>query len=888
MSQLVYVLLAAGSIVDPSAVRVVHLVQSNHLDVGFADYAENIMNRYLRGGPGTLGPPHRRNESVYDASFLLSAASTAETLRARGGSHGMRYMAQAYVVSYFFDCAGAERVPFPSPSAQPQMRCPNGTERATLERAIRRGDVYWHAFPHNAEPELMDASLFAAALNFSADLAARFERPRPTVLSLRDVPGLSRGVVPLLAASGVVGITIGVNDGSPPPLVPSVSACYAAGGHEVRSPFRWRDDASGDEVVVDIHPGGYGGVLPLIPSTTTPYYSRDGVLCDCVGVRGLDEVLCYAWKGDNYGPAGVNETDATFEVFARAFPNASTVKASTPDAWFALVASNATLRGTLPVLTAEIGDTWIYGAASDPLKLAMMRAMMRERTACVAALRCGPAEEPHLEEFTRLLLKLPEHTWGGCGCAHMDLAMPTTAWSAAALRAARADQSPRRDPFYDAMEKTWDEQRAFVFAALDALELGGARSALAATLRAELATLRAAPPSAARAAALGYSALPSAQWAQPHALGGFVVGFDHLSGALTTLRDARSNATWASAAQPALRFAYRSHAYAEAVQYKRAYTYAHGGAFPYAAPFAWPWVGMNGTVTVARTWHGKIVGLWVRRGAAAQRAAGGATGGAAGGAAVVDRADSILLELELPAELLQSGYGAPTRVWLNLTAPADGGSAASESKSDAAARRLDIEIAWANKSATRLLESMWLEMRPALPPVPLRPTVRAAQRAQPTKVTNRSRSRGRALEGGLEESREAAAGALPGWRILLDKLGSVVDAQAVVAQGGGALHGIAPGGGVTLAAARSGSAPVGGAAAQRAFSATSRDAGLVAPGASGLSPINFTAFDHAAPRAEDGFAFLLFNNLYEVNYPMYFPWKEKDATSRFRFSLRVK
>ena len=467
------------------------------------------------------------------------------------------------------------------------------------------------------------------------------------------------------------------------------------------------------------------GVLPLIPGTTppTPYYSRDGVLCDCVGVEGFDEVLCYAWKGDNYGPAGVNETIATFKVFRARYPNA-TIIASTPDAWFNRIDANASLRASLPVVDQEIGDTWIYGAASDPLKLAMMRAMMRARAACIArgASTCA-AEEPKLADFTRLLLKLPEHTWGGCGCAHMDLAMPTDSFTAIDLAAARANRSTSRDPFYTVMETTWDEQRSFIAAALSALDdtassdaattaaataattAAPSKSALGTALRAELAALQAPPPSAASAAAAGYAAVPRARWSETFTLGNFIVGLNLTSGALTTLTDTRSGLEWASAARPALRFAYRTHAYHEAVTYKRAYGYAHGGEFPYpaagsASAFSWPWVGMNRTATVAQAWHGRVVGLWRR----SEELRGTSS-------------SSALIELALPVsqDALRGKYGAPATVWLNLTAAAPiktlGGSAATARSPT----KLSAELVWANKSATRLLESIWLEMRPRLP-----------------------------------------------------------------------------------------------------------------------------------------------------------------------------
>jgi hypothetical protein len=74
---------------------------------------------------------------------------------------------------------------------------------------------------------------------------------------------------------------------------------------KVRTPFVWEDVASNTSVIMDIHPGGYGGELPLINpkgNSTHALFSRDGLLCDCIGLPGLDQVMCYAFRGDNYGP----------------------------------------------------------------------------------------------------------------------------------------------------------------------------------------------------------------------------------------------------------------------------------------------------------------------------------------------------------------------------------------------------------------------------------------------------------------------------------------------------------------------------------------------------------------------------------------------------------
>ena len=61
------------------------------------------------------------------------------------------------------------------------------------------------------------------------ELAKRLGLAVPRVLSQRDVTGLSRGAIVPLVDSGVIGISIGANDGSPPPITPSTRDCYHLG-----------------------------------------------------------------------------------------------------------------------------------------------------------------------------------------------------------------------------------------------------------------------------------------------------------------------------------------------------------------------------------------------------------------------------------------------------------------------------------------------------------------------------------------------------------------------------------------------------------------------------------------------------------------------------------
>ena len=67
------------------------------------------------------------------------------------------------------------------------------------------------------------------------------------------------------------------------------------------------------------------------------------------------------------GPAGANETIDNWKAFGATFPNAIIVPSSL-DTFYNLLDTPA-VRQTLLVVTSEMGDTWIFGVAADPLKV---------------------------------------------------------------------------------------------------------------------------------------------------------------------------------------------------------------------------------------------------------------------------------------------------------------------------------------------------------------------------------------------------------------------------------------------------------------------------------------------------------------------------------------
>mgnify|MGYP006163268775 FL=1 len=204
-------------------VSTVHVINSCHLDIGFADSSAGIVNRY------------------FDHHFPYAAQQGAALRSAKGSFANKRlaFMFQSWVVSMYLDCP---------PNLG--LHCPSSAAVATFEGAVAAGDITWHAFPHNAELAVMDPSLIEAGLALTWALDDRFNMSRKATLSQRDVPGLTRALIPLLKSAGVRAVSIGANDGSTPPDVPPA--------------FLWRDRASRTDIVALLNWPGYGSWNPKV------------------------------------------------------------------------------------------------------------------------------------------------------------------------------------------------------------------------------------------------------------------------------------------------------------------------------------------------------------------------------------------------------------------------------------------------------------------------------------------------------------------------------------------------------------------------------------------------------------------------------------------------
>jgi len=297
-----------------------------------------------------------------------------------------------------------------------------GPERVRrLEQAIARGLITWHGLPYTTHTELLSPALFRAGLGYAQELDRRFGR-RTTAAKMTDVPGHTLGLVPLLAEAGIRFLHLGVNTASPVPEVPPI--------------FRWRAP-DGSEIVV-MYQNSYG-------ATDFP--------------AGPDIGLSFAHTNDNIGPQSVGQTVEAWRALRHAHPGA-TIRAATLDAFGDRMWER---RAALPLLTSDIGDSWIHGAASDPLKLAQLRALARLYESWAGAPTPGQAA------FARDLCMVAEHTWGVDIKTYLR---DDTAWDRPAFEAAR-----RSDYRFAFTERSWAEQRAYVDTALQALAPAERRAA---------------------------------------------------------------------------------------------------------------------------------------------------------------------------------------------------------------------------------------------------------------------------------------------------------------------------------------------------------------------------------------------------------------------------
>ena len=297
-----------------------------------------------------------------------------------------------------------------------------GSDKKLLEEAIRRGEVRWHGLPFTTHTELMDENLLKYGLDISKKLDKKFGM-KTIAAKFTDVPGHTKAMIPHLYHAGIRFLHIGVNPASSMPVVPDL--------------FRWRAD-SGEELVV-MYNSDYGKMTMIGNSKTAVYFAH---------------------TGDNRGPQSAEAITEIYRELHKNYPQAELQAATLED-----IAEVALRQENLPVITDEIGDTWIHGVGTDPRKVSTFRALLGLKNLL---------SEKDMKKMYKYLIMVPEHTWGmdekvNLGTFLIDEKGEHRYFVRTEFEAVRSTEK------FQNMERSWQEQRNYVTAAVEALS-GKART----------------------------------------------------------------------------------------------------------------------------------------------------------------------------------------------------------------------------------------------------------------------------------------------------------------------------------------------------------------------------------------------------------------------------
>ena len=558
----------------------------------------------------------------YFDEFYPQAMEIAAGLRTAGGDDRYVWTTGSWLLYEYLEEA--------SPQARKQM-----------EEAIVAGDIAWHALPFSWQTEMLDQSMIEGCLGFSAALDQRFGR-KTIGAKMTDVPGHTRSIISPLVAAGITLLDIGVNPASTPPDVPGA--------------FLWKD-TNDSSLIMLYHHHAYGGTL-IIPNSD---------LAIEVNVRV-----------DNNGPHTREEIKQVYADLRRRFPNA-TVEAGNLSAVATAVAA---FREHLPVVTQEIGDTWIYGVPSDPVKVARYKEMARLRKEWIQQKQFAIGDATDRQLLRRLSLA-PEHTWGTDTKRYVDYENYESKDLIKVLD----------KPGYRTMERSWKEKRDDIDASI-------------ATLPSQLRQ-----QAASRLSRLQLPA-PSPQALQSHAAAKeidceqFVLALDARTGAITKLHSKKTGRDWASEQHPLALFVYQTLSKADYDKFLDDYVVSKDWWAP--RDFGKP--NIEHFHAESRDWFPTLQNCWVGK----------------------ERNDIRIvaeLKIEDPAHKSQGRASWPESMYLELVLPA----------AEALVHATFFSI---NKVPNRMPESMWLTFNPEVSDVSGWSLEKVGQQVSPLDVV---RGGGRAM-----------------------------------------------------------------------------------------------------------------------------------------------
>ena len=568
----------------------------------------NIVNKPLSGKPQHHKTVHvifkthldigytdlaRNVELKFFNEFLPAAIKLARMFREQGSANRFVWTTGSWLICEYLEQASK-------------------TDRRIFEKAIADSDINWHAMPFTVHSELMDRSLFEFGLNLSAELDRRFGH-KTIAAKMSDIPGHTCAIIPALAKFGIKFLHIGTNGVSRHPVVPRLFV-WKHGRHEILTAYDF---------------GFYGGTL---------------------AVKGIEDILVFAHTLDNRPPQTLEQVNLFYEQLRRDYPGAD-IKASSLDEFAKAVLP---IKHTLPIITEEIGDTWIHGVGTDPQKIAFFRQAQRLRVKWLKKYKDAVSLRK-LDKFSRKLIMIPEHTWGLSSVKNPD----------DYKNYARNDfNNLRKTGFFDKYEHTWSEQREYLKEACNFLK----KSKMFDELRIAWKQLEPCEPDL-----RDYRPLEAGQ---DVGTGSFTVVFNK-HGCITKLATA-DGIVLADQKSPLALFSYEKFSQNDYDRFVKQYLvnvdiHSKWGIPAFTRPGIEPWAGKHKRYLPQADWIRYKETL---------------------------RTVDFRIKMSMPQEAVEL-YGSPRRVYLDIMV--------SKQKPT-----IEFIIQWFDKSANRMPEAMWFSFLPAL------------------------------------------------------------------------------------------------------------------------------------------------------------------------------
>ena len=592
--------------------------------------------------------------NVCDTYFNVhfpKAMETAAALRKLGGEERFVYTEFPWLIhEYLTGAAGCAH----------QARTPE--QIANFTAAIEAGDISWHAMSLNMLTEMSDSNHFDWSLGNKDTLNRMLGKKNGMLFGkLTDVTGMSISVVPYLAKHGIQAVHVGYNTVCMFPDVPAV--------------FRWQHEETGAEVLA-IFEDNYGSSIRVSAAA--------------------DTALVFMYTFDNGLPPKADDVIDFWTVLRKKYP-AANINTVSPLDEYASVLSR--IRSTLPNISMEIGDSWLYAAPADPYRISAYRTATKAIKDAVASGLIG-GDNPALENYRYRLMKPMEHNWG------LDVFNPSLHdltkinWSNKEFYAVKNTSDYRR------LEQEWHDQNEFCKPLKKNLtqpgfnlnskqieEWGVFQDMLSERLR--LLQVKAHGGFRKKAPTTRQHIQPSPK---PYmCYNRYLIGFNASDGSVNLLTDTKLNKTWLSPTNTAGLYRYRTYSGADFDKFNRGYNPECG---PPCAAFS-----KNGMETAnpeSRVWLPVVTGFSVNLANC-----------------------SFIAQLALP-NTTHTLYGGPRSIQLSISldnpeASTIGPARPTYKQGSGRARtgtegfekiNLNVALATQDKPATRLAEAMFMSFNP--------------------------------------------------------------------------------------------------------------------------------------------------------------------------------